>query len=125
LRHYAQLQHLAVSTEGNRSKRKQFVLVADPVNRAFYFFCWSVKRGLVSGEQQPSVFGNALKQFHLLLRNAFTVSKRCNVGQADIDENAVVGPRNLFQRSHLSGSRNADFKNRQRLRLLCGKHGQR
>ena len=125
LRRNAQFQHLAFRAERKRLERKQFILAADPVNRALDLFCRSIKRRLARRQQQPAIFWNALEQLHLFLRNAFTVAKRRNMRQADIGENAVVRPRNLFQRRHFSGRRDADFKNRQRLRLLRRKHRQR
>ena len=125
LRRNAQLQHLAVRAERKRLERKQLILAADPVNRALDLLCRSVQRRLARRQQQPAVFWNALEELHLFLRDAFTVAERRNMGQADIGENAVVRPRNLFQRGHFSRSRNADFKNGQRLRLLRRKHRQR
>jgi len=54
-----------------------------------------------------------------------SAAERGDVCKPNVRKNPVIGPRNFLQRCHLAGRRNADLKNRQRLRLLCGKHCQR
>src|SRR4051812_13651655 len=109
LRRHTQLQQLTVRAERNWPQRKDLICAADPVNRAWDFFRRSVQCRLVRRKQQPTVLWKPLEELHLFLRDAFAVSKSCDMGKANVGENAVVGPRDFFQSRHFSGSRDSDF----------------